>query len=52
MLRSEGALSSGMQKVPKAIATSQAFAVSLEKAGGVPSPTADKIFLLGKMPAA
>jgi hypothetical protein len=38
--------------VPKAVAAGQAFAVSLEKAGGNPAPTADKIYLLGKMPAA
>lgn len=51
MMSNEVASSGGMQKVPKAVTTSQAFAVSLERAGGVPSPTADKIFLLGKMPA-
>jgi anti-sigma-K factor RskA len=52
MLDNEVAMSGGMQKVPKTVVSGQAFAVSLEKAGGNATPTADKIFLLGKMPAA
>jgi anti-sigma-K factor RskA len=51
MLDNEVAMSGGMQKVPKAVMAGQAFAVSLEKAGGSPVPTTDQIFLLGKMPA-
>ncbi len=51
MMDNEVALSGGMQKVPKAVTAGQAFAVSLEKIGGNPTPTADKIYLLGKMPA-
>jgi hypothetical protein len=42
----------GMQKVTKAVMAGQAFAVSLEKEGGNSTPTANKIFLLGKMPQA
>ena len=51
MLDNEVAASGGMQKVPEVVAAGQAFAVSLEKAGGNASPTPDRIFLLGKMPA-
>jgi anti-sigma-K factor RskA len=51
MLENKVAMGGGMQRVPKAVIAGEAFAVSLEKAGGSPSPTADKIFLLGKMPA-
>ena len=50
MLDNEVAINGGMQKVPEAVMDGQAFAVSLEKAGGNASPTADKIFLVGKMP--
>jgi anti-sigma-K factor RskA len=52
MLENNVAMQGGMQKVPKAVTAGQAFAVSLEKEGGNPTPTADKIFLLGKMPEA
>jgi anti-sigma-K factor RskA len=41
----------GMQPVQLPVAAGQAFAVSLEQAGGVPSPTADRIMLMGKVPA-
>lgn len=41
----------GMQRVPDAVMAGQIFCVSLEKEGGNPSPTADKIYLMGKMPA-
>ncbi len=51
MMDNEVAMTGGMQRVPKSIASGQAFAVSLEKAGGNPAPTTDKIFLMGKMPA-
>lgn len=51
MLENEVAASGGMQRVPKAVMAGEAFAVSLEKAGGNPTPTADKIYLMGKMPA-
>ena len=50
MLENEVALHGGMQKVPARVASAQAFAVSLEKAGGNEVPTADKIYLMGKMP--
>lgn len=52
MLENEIVIQGGMQKVPKPVAAGQAFAVSLEKAGGRTTPTADKIYLLGKMPQA
>jgi anti-sigma-K factor RskA len=51
MLENETAVNGGMQKVPAAVSDGQAFAVSLEKAGGSPAPTAERIYLLGKMPA-
>lgn len=51
MISNETAKAGGMQAVELPVAAGQAFAVSLEKAGGVPSPTADKIFLMGKVPA-
>lgn len=51
MIDNEVAVSGGMQKVLFAVTDGQAFAVSLEKVGGSPTPTADKIYLLGKMPA-
>jgi anti-sigma-K factor RskA len=50
MLDNEVAMSGGMQKVPRPVMDGQAFAVSLEKAGGNPAPTPDKIYLMGKMP--
>jgi anti-sigma-K factor RskA len=50
MLENEVAAAGGMQKVPMPVHDGQAFAVSLEKAGGSPSPTPDKIYLMGKMP--
>ena len=51
MLDNDVVVKGGMQKVPQAVTSGQAFAVSLEKAGGNPTPTPDKIFLMGKMPA-
>lgn len=51
MLDNAIAAKGGMQKVPKAVMAGQAFAVSLERAGGSPTPTGDKIYLLGKLPA-
>ena len=51
MLATEVAVNGGMQKVPMAVPAGQAFALSLEKEGGSPSPTPDKIFLMGKTPA-
>jgi anti-sigma-K factor RskA len=51
MLENDVAVNGGMQKVPQAVTAGQAFAVSLEQAGGKPAPTPDQIFLLGKMPA-
>jgi anti-sigma-K factor RskA len=50
MLDNQVVVDGGMQRVPKAVMASEAFAVSLEKAGGNPTPTADKIYLMGKMP--
>jgi len=41
----------GMQPVELPVTAGQAFAVSLEQTGGVPSPTADRIYLMGKVPA-
>ena len=39
----------GMEKVSKAITGAQAFAISLEKEGGSPTPTMDKIYVMGKV---
>lgn len=42
----------GMEKVQKTMAgTAQAFAITLEKAGGSPTPTMDQLYVLGKIPA-
>lgn len=51
MIRSNVAAEGGMQPVELPVAAGQAFAVSLEKEGGVPSPTAERIMLMGKVPA-
>lgn len=37
-----------IQKVVKQVASGEAFAISLEKAGGSPTPTAENIYVLGK----
>ncbi len=37
-----------MQKVLKSVTAGQAFAISLEKEGGVPSPTMANIYVMGK----
>lgn len=37
-----------IEKVNKSVVNGQAFAISLEKAGGSPTPTMDKIFVMGK----
>jgi len=37
----------GVQKVIKSVTTGQAFAISLEKAGGSPSPTMANIYVMG-----
>lgn len=39
----------GMEKVSKAVIDGQAFAISLEKAGGSPVPTMERIFVMGKV---
>jgi anti-sigma-K factor RskA len=51
MLDTEVAAAGGMQKVPMPVPAGEAFAISLEKAGGSEAPTPDKIYLMGKMPA-
>ena len=52
MLDNDIVAKGGMQKVTKAVVSGQAFAISLEKAGGSPTPTPDKIYVMGKMPSA
>ncbi len=37
-----------IQKVGKAVASGEAFAISLEKQGGSPSPTMENIYVMGK----
>lgn len=51
MIANDVAIKGGMQPVELPVASGQAFAVSLEQAGGVPSPTGDRIYLMGKVPA-
>lgn len=41
----------GIEKLNKSVPTGQAFAISLEKEGGSPVPSMDKIFVMGKVPA-
>ena len=48
MLASEMASTPGIQKVSKPVASGEAFAISLEKVGGAPSPTAEMIYVMGK----
>ena len=50
MMSNETAITKGMQRIPKAVTASQAFAISLEREGGASSPTADRIYVLGKTP--
>ena len=38
-----------MQKVSKSVTDGQAFAISLEKAGGSPTPTMQNIYVMGKV---
>lgn len=38
-----------MQKIDKAVMNSQAFAISLEKEGGAPQPTAENIYVMGRV---
>lgn len=49
VLSNDMILTKGMEKVGKAVADGQAFAISLEKAGGSPVPTMDKIYVMGKV---
>lgn len=51
MLDNSVAENGGMQKVPDAIISAQAFAVSLEKEGGNENPTPGKICVMGKVPS-
>jgi anti-sigma-K factor RskA len=37
-----------MQKVPKLVSSGEAFAISLEKEGGSPTPTMQNIYVMGK----
>lgn len=41
----------GMQKIAKAVASGQAFAISLEKEGGSPTPTMEQVFVMGAVGA-
>ncbi len=38
-----------MQKVTMVITNSEAFAISLEKEGGSPTPTMENIYVMGKV---
>ena len=49
VLRNEMIGTNGMEKVNQAVADGQAFAISLEKEGGSPTPTMDQIFVMGKV---
>lgn len=41
--------SQGMQKMTKVVNSGQAFAISLEKEGGSPTPTMEEIYVMGKV---
>jgi anti-sigma-K factor RskA len=41
----------GMQKIIKAVASGQAFAISLENEGGSPTPTMEQVFVMGAVGA-
>jgi anti-sigma-K factor RskA len=49
MIKNDMVQAQGIEKVEKAIPAGQAFAISLEKEGGSPSPTMDKIYVMGKV---
>ncbi len=49
VLPNELIASTGMDKVNMKITDGQAFAISLEKEGGSPTPTMDNIYVLGKV---
>lgn len=40
-----------MEKLPKQVMDGEAFAISLEKEGGSPTPTMENIYVLGKVPS-
>jgi len=40
-----------MEKLPKQVMEGEAFAISLEKEGGSPTPTMENIYVLGKVPS-
>lgn len=48
VLKNDMANTPQMQKVDKLVTSSEAFAISLEKEGGSPTPTAQNIYVLGK----
>ncbi|PZF75000.1 anti-sigma factor [Taibaiella soli] len=52
MISNDVVAKSGMEKVQKPMTgTAQAFAITLEKAGGSPTPSMDKVYVMGKIPA-
>ncbi len=48
VIRNEMVQQQGIEKVNKAVPSGQAFAISLEKEGGSPVPTMDRIYVMGK----
>ena len=48
VLSNEMANTPAIQKVGKPVASSEAFAISLEKQGGSPSPTTQNIYVMGR----
>ena len=49
IIRNDMVQHQGIEKLNKSVPTGQAFAISLEKEGGSPVPTMDKIFVMGKV---
>lgn len=50
MISNEVVAKGGMEKVQKVMTgTAQAFAISLEKAGGSPTPTMERVYVMGKI---
>lgn len=50
LISNEVVAKGGMEKMQKAMTgTAQAFAISLEKAGGSPTPTMERVYVMGKI---
>lgn len=49
VIRNDMVQQQGIEKLNKSVPSGQAFAISLEKEGGSPAPTMDRIYVMGKV---